>query len=69
MLLHLFQPCPVWSQWNPFSDCSVTCGRGQRFRSRTCPPDQMCGDLADAVQAITCIVGVSPLCDFQSKPL
>ncbi|EPB68300.1 thrombospondin type 1 domain protein, partial [Ancylostoma ceylanicum] len=29
-------PCPVWSDWGPWEGCSLTCGQGQKRRSRKC---------------------------------
>ncbi|GMT04134.1 hypothetical protein PENTCL1PPCAC_26308, partial [Pristionchus entomophagus] len=29
-------PCPQWTPWTPWSLCSVSCGEGERRRSRIC---------------------------------
>ncbi|XP_066271469.1 uncharacterized protein [Branchiostoma lanceolatum] len=58
--------CPVnggWSDWGPWSDCSVTCGVGEETRDRTCTNPAPanggadCVGLAQEVQA--CDTGVS----------
>ena len=29
-------PCPAWTEWSPWSECSLTCGGGRAGRKRTC---------------------------------
>ncbi|XP_078677339.1 von Willebrand factor D and EGF domain-containing protein-like isoform X2 [Branchiostoma floridae x Branchiostoma belcheri] len=59
-------PCPVngsWSDWGPWSGCSVTCGTGEMTRDRTCTNPAPanggadCVGLAQEMQA--CDTGVS----------
>lgn len=30
------QPCPFWTEWSSFTDCSEACGDGSMTRSRSC---------------------------------
>ncbi|XP_035668229.1 coadhesin-like isoform X2 [Branchiostoma floridae] len=52
-----------WSDWSPWSDCSVTCGVGEQTRDRTCTNPEPanggadCDGLAQETQA--CDTGVS----------
>ncbi|XP_078573393.1 von Willebrand factor D and EGF domain-containing protein-like [Branchiostoma floridae x Branchiostoma japonicum] len=59
-------PCPVdggWTDWSPWSACSVTCGVGEQTRDRTCTNPAPanggvdCDGLAQETQA--CDTGVS----------
>ena len=34
--LNLLSLFPVWSSWEPWTDCPVTCGQGVSFRDREC---------------------------------
>uniref|UniRef100_A0A8C2X0W2 Adhesion G protein-coupled receptor B1 n=1 Tax=Cyclopterus lumpus TaxID=8103 RepID=A0A8C2X0W2_CYCLU len=58
--------CPVhgaWDEWSPWSLCSSTCGRGYRFRMRTCAPPQFGGDPCDGPEKQTkfCNIAVCPV--------
>ncbi|XP_035692633.1 uncharacterized protein LOC118427105 [Branchiostoma floridae] len=43
-----------WTEWGPWTECSVTCDNGQRTRERTCtPPVPMCGGTNKCVGSST----------------
>ncbi|XP_013879626.1 brain-specific angiogenesis inhibitor 1 isoform X3 [Austrofundulus limnaeus] len=53
----------AWDEWSPWSLCSSTCGRGYRFRTRTCTPPQFGGDSCDGPEKQTkfCNIAVCPV--------
>ncbi|XP_036128071.1 hemicentin-1 [Molossus molossus] len=62
------KPCPVdgsWSDWGPWEECTRSCGRGNRTRTRTCnsPPARHGGRpcAGAAVEVIMCNVRPCPV--------
>lgn len=47
-------PCPVYEPWSPWSSCSVSCGRGQRTRTRLCQDTEGGPSCADTKQSESC---------------
>ncbi|NXL89730.1 HMCN1 protein, partial [Alectura lathami] len=61
------KPCPVdgnWSEWGLWEECSKTCGKGNKTRTRTCsnPPAQHGGKQCDgsAVDSVMCNIRPCP---------
>ncbi|XFG08582.1 hypothetical protein AB1E19_012206 [Capra hircus] len=62
------KPCPVdgnWSEWSPWEECTRSCGRGNRTRTRTCnnPSAQHGGRPCEgtAVETIMCNIRPCPV--------
>ncbi|XP_010811862.2 hemicentin-1 isoform X2 [Bos taurus] len=62
------KPCPVdgnWSEWSPWEECTRSCGRGNRTRTRTCnnPSAQHGGRPCEgtAVEIIMCNIRPCPV--------
>ena len=44
LYISIAECCPSWSEFSPFSSCSVSCGGGVMTSYRTC----RCGEIGDA---------------------
>ncbi|XP_027005082.2 SCO-spondin isoform X2 [Tachysurus fulvidraco] len=54
------QPCPAYGAWGSWSECSVSCGTGQRTRTRPCthtPGGPSCGE---TIQSEICNLSACP---------
>ena len=41
----------TWDNWSAYGSCSLSCGDGQKTRSRTCSTDGACvGDLTETIE-------------------
>ncbi|KAM4544149.1 SCO-spondin [Fundulus diaphanus] len=47
-------PCPVYEPWSPWSSCSVSCGHGQRTRTRSCQDIEGGPSCVDTTQTESC---------------
>lgn len=54
------RPCPMYGAWSSWSECSVSCGTGQRTRTRPCthtPGGPSCGE---TIQSQNCTLLACP---------
>ncbi|XP_061877506.1 SCO-spondin isoform X2 [Entelurus aequoreus] len=52
--------CPVYEPWSEWTICSVTCGRGQRTRTRLCQDTEGGPSCSDTMQTGSCDLGACP---------
>uniref|UniRef100_A0A087Y443 SCO-spondin n=1 Tax=Poecilia formosa TaxID=48698 RepID=A0A087Y443_POEFO len=55
-------PCPVYEPWSLWSSCSVSCGPGQRTRTRSCQDTQGGPPCAATTQTESCDLPSCPEC-------
>ena len=53
--------CPAWSPWAPWTDCSATCGGGQRSRHRDCLLRSGLGCEGEADETASCNEAACPV--------
>ncbi|TSK16074.1 SCO-spondin [Bagarius yarrelli] len=54
------QPCPTYGVWGPWSECSVSCGTGQRTRTRPCTHTPGGPNCEETIQRQNCILPACP---------
>ena len=66
VILYFYIENGNYSQWSPWTPCSVTCGAGSRSRFRSCtnpppgPYGEDCSHLGNITQTVKCNVAVCP---------
>ncbi|XP_037550324.1 SCO-spondin-like [Nematolebias whitei] len=59
-------PCPVYEPWSPWSMCTVSCGHGQRTRTRRCQDTDGGPSCSDTEQIESCDLPSCPVGCFLS---
>ena len=56
------QPCPVWTPWSNWTECSQTCGGGVQLRARECilPKERISGCIGEPEESRECNTNTCP---------
>lgn len=54
------RPCPMYGAWSSWSECSVSCGTGQRTRTRTCKHTPGGPSCKETIQSQNCTLLACP---------